>query len=653
MKAMILKEIRECSVICLLMLIGLGSTIALGFFYSQPDSLPLVSPMFHVITSFGYPAMGVWLGLTQIMVDRRRGRWDFVTHRPISRSRIFLAKVIAGLGMFFLVGIVSLLGATLFVKGPFDWRMILPRLADMFTGVVWYFAGMLVGARQARWIGSRLMPQDFAVFASIGAVAFAMDIWQALGIIAIALAIIIPAAWGAFVYGGEYEPQPTPIRFLQGLAVAPALSSLLIAVIGLLVGTLALGFGIRRGVQSASYDVDGDGRIVRVNYLASGEWDYTDVDGHPLSTADKQNLLRGNRVTQGALSLQDINSPNLPRAERVHLFGFQNADNYAMQLPSGSSSEYWFYVASRRTMEGYDNRRGRSVGSLGPEGEVGGSDSPAHPFPEPLHRVSRYDSIVASSTTVYALSLDHREIHKIFTAQNDDPILDAQPFSVGEGSRNFTLSDQDVLVRTRSMIYVLWNGQELFHVPLEHSFPPYYMIKIFAVSGRRFIFQYTDEFTSKDADQGDWFVESDEHGNILSRKQLPSLLWTMESDPEWEDMAQILAVPPAFAFSELWWRLSRGDVIGYSVIAVLSAIFAAMLVIQYSRKPAAHITWAIIAAAMGIPGVLLLLCMRQRVASTPCPSCGRLREVSEEHCPHCRAKFAPPPLLGIEIFELA
>ncbi len=39
--------------------------------------------------------------------------------------------------------------------GPFRWGTALPWLADILTGVVYYFAGMLAAQREARWYGSR------------------------------------------------------------------------------------------------------------------------------------------------------------------------------------------------------------------------------------------------------------------------------------------------------------------------------------------------------------------------------------------------------------------------------------------------------------------------------------------------------------------
>jgi hypothetical protein len=87
----------------------------------------------------------------------------FLLHRPMSRSRIFLGKVLAGVSLYLLaLGIcfacaVGLAATSGHVAAPFSWPMVLPLLADIFAGLVYYFAGMLTAQREARWYGSRCL----------------------------------------------------------------------------------------------------------------------------------------------------------------------------------------------------------------------------------------------------------------------------------------------------------------------------------------------------------------------------------------------------------------------------------------------------------------------------------------------------------------
>ena len=658
MKAIIFKEIRECSVVCLVMLIVLGATMAGVVYHGSITATPLTTPIFCVVTGFGYPALGVWLGLTQIMVDRRRGRWDFVTHRPISRSRIFFAKAITGSGIYFLTGIIPLIATALWVAtpghlaAPFDWHMLLPRLSDLFGGWVWYFAGMLVGARRARWIGSRLLPQGLAIVSSMMAITVAMNLLEACGFFAGALVILIPAAWGAFVFGGEYESQPLAVRFFQGASVGPGAVFVVLIVAALLMGLFNLVFPEKRSQAYAFYKVDANGRVVQGIYDANGVQEFVDLNGKPISGTGARDI-QYNSAPMGNVSLQDPNSSNIPRSIRVSRFGFQESEVYSQDLYGGFGTN-WFYVPDRRTIEGYDTLTRRFIGSLGPGGFADASSSPQQ-FPEPMQVMEGSpNKILAGPTTAYLFSPNTRTVSEIFKTAPDDPIIETG--YIYESPRAATtLPDTwtvDNMVETKSAIHVVQDGRELMRVPLEHGYPPYTNMSVYRVSGDRYFFQYTYGFLPDGSSVGDWIVEANIHGKILSRQQLPQPPEERSSNSLRDGIPAILAIPPTLVFSSPEVRNLLNVEIVPAVVSLVSATVTVLLLGRCSPKPGMKITWAIIGAAMGIPGVLLLLCMRQRIASQNCPSCGKPRLVSEEECEHCRANFAPPPMLGIEIFEM-
>src|SRR5262249_48057012 len=49
---------------------------------------------------------------------------------------------------------------------PYHWQMSWPLLADILSGLVYYFAGMIVAQREARWYGSRGLALAGAFFCS-------------------------------------------------------------------------------------------------------------------------------------------------------------------------------------------------------------------------------------------------------------------------------------------------------------------------------------------------------------------------------------------------------------------------------------------------------------------------------------------------------
>jgi hypothetical protein len=102
---------------------------------------------------------------------------------------------------------VSLAATPGHVAAPFDWLMVLPWLADILTGLVYYFAGMVVAQREARWYGSRCLPLAAGIFVSL-VVWTLPEFWQALLAIALLCGLMAVAAWGSVVSGGDYRLQP-------------------------------------------------------------------------------------------------------------------------------------------------------------------------------------------------------------------------------------------------------------------------------------------------------------------------------------------------------------------------------------------------------------------------------------------------------------
>ena len=129
--------------------------------------------------------VGLLFGLLQILPEQRRDQWAFLVHRPVPRDVIFGGKVIAGLLLYLLAtllpAVITLAWRAMpgHIPAPFDMRLALPGLADILTGTAYYFAGLLIALRPARWYGSRVLPLPAAVICSFMVIA-ASEFWQAL-----------------------------------------------------------------------------------------------------------------------------------------------------------------------------------------------------------------------------------------------------------------------------------------------------------------------------------------------------------------------------------------------------------------------------------------------------------------------------------------
>ena len=197
---------------------------------------------------------GAALGFLQIFFEAYGDQRSLLLHRPISRSRIFLAKVIAGVGLYVLALGVPFACLEIWfatpgkLPAPYHWRTSLPWLADILSGLVYYFAGMLVAQREVRWYGSRGLALTAAFFCSY-LVWNVPEFWQALVAIGIIGLFVGVAAWGSFCAGGAYTPQPPLARAALAMTL---LTGLLILS---MLGKQIIGEGFDSGIEY-HYDLD-------------------------------------------------------------------------------------------------------------------------------------------------------------------------------------------------------------------------------------------------------------------------------------------------------------------------------------------------------------------------------------------------------------
>jgi hypothetical protein len=642
MRAIIIKELRENLLWAVLLLIAVSAAMAFAVQWWAPV---LVGAIMEMISAVAFPVAGLAIGLLQILQEHRGGRWAFLVHRPLSRRRIFMAKVIAGLALYGLATVPPLLAAIGWVAtpghvaGPFDIHMVLPRLADLLSGLVWYATGMLVAARQARWIGSRLMPLGFALLVTAFAWVFPLSFWQAALILAAGFGVIFPAAVTAFEAGGVFERQPALTRFLQGLSVGTGIALAVGVAAAMLAGAIDW-IHPADDWQSQAYRINSDGQVIKDTYRGHGQTQETDPEGRPLSKAKRDDEY----ISIASVPLQGLPTKRSGWAERRQSEGLHNEMAYAYRVGFSDSAE-WFYIAPRRVIEGFDPVSRRFIGSVGPNGFAPATEAP-RPFPEPLHLGLRD---FASRTAVFHVDFKRHEIHFLLRTTVDDPVIFApQTFNTGKRGERVLSA-----LLTRSTIYIFDGATELFRLPLEHSFPQYQALEIAQIRDGRFIFHYTNG-TSTDLPQRDWLVEADADGHIIRRVELPPLTGFPRHDSPWVEAGVKSAISPFLLVlgTVLTEKYNYLAFIMAAVMGIVSAAFTFWLSRRYAMGRSASLLWTIFNLFAGIPGVLTLLSVRQLPAHVVCPHCGKRRVVTRDLCEHCAAPFSMPTLEGIEIFEM-
>ena len=170
MKALFVKELREQFKVALLGLLIFAALLFFGYRetteallqminggYVGNNSLqPLLSMTVLSATAIFCAIFGALLGWLQIRAEKHGDLWAFLIHRPITRTRIFAAKLLAGLCLYSLAAGLPMLALVILVwtpghvATPFEWAMVLPCVTLFLCGILCYFAGMLTGLRQAR-----------------------------------------------------------------------------------------------------------------------------------------------------------------------------------------------------------------------------------------------------------------------------------------------------------------------------------------------------------------------------------------------------------------------------------------------------------------------------------------------------------------------
>ncbi|HYA79286.1 MAG TPA: ABC transporter permease, partial [Candidatus Nitrosopolaris sp.] len=300
MKALIQKELRENLKLAVLGLVVFSAILALNILtYSRwMESVaagangqrevgmmqPLVSGGFWILSGYFCAIFGAVLGWFQIHNERQRDLWTFLVHRPVTRTQIFFGKIFAGLMLYVLVAGLPLTGYLIWaltpghIAAPFDWATLRPVAVLSISGMVYYFAGMLTGLRQARWYASRALGLGMAILVSM-TILIVLQFWQAVVAILIGGGILATAVWGGFHSNGYYRGQPAPGRLALASTLVPGCAFVLLIAAVLSIKLLSRDDGL----QSPYYQMNQDGAIYKITPNREG-WSpqITDLEGKPL-----------------------------------------------------------------------------------------------------------------------------------------------------------------------------------------------------------------------------------------------------------------------------------------------------------------------------------------------------------------------------------
>ena len=657
MKALLRKELRENVKLAALGLIIYTILLVEQYrdYIASPTrmSQPLASEDLLWNTAWFCGIFGAVLGWLQIHNERRPDLWAFLMHRPMTRTGIFLGKAIAGLGLYALVAGIPLLAFTIWarlpghVAAPFDPVMLLPVTACVLGGILYYFAGMLTGLRQARWYASRVLGLGVAIIVSL-LMPFWPEHWQDFLCLLIGAGILATAAWGGFQSHGHYQGQPACGK--AALTTSIMLGSLIVVVIAAaLLGTfLAEG---HRPARRFYYAQTVDGAVFKVTRGSGESSEIADLEGKPLNDAKTGRMIElssFNRRLARATPIGTGQNSFIPLRQWTQ-------PNNTMCVPWRATSDtLWYYWGRYGRLVGYDIATRRCIGSLGPNGFSQDLSGGGDRFSDSTER--RGSRTLSTATTLYRVNLEARTTKPLFTTTNDDPILAATEIVLDSHDWEHTA------VVTKRFIHLLTaEGKPVWKAPYEPNGPAYTRAEIFFLERPgQFALWIGPSYRAQQETIGSltnhvMWLASDQ-GVVRSAELPASPPYRAVDEPE---AAAVCAVaPPALLmmlphlpFGGWLAELARGQSrISWAVAILVCVPIGLWLGRRYRFSFAAQAGWAVFHLLFGVPGLLAFLSVQEWPAREACPNCKRLRVVDRAQCEHCGADFAPPEKTGTEIF---
>jgi len=657
MKALVFKEWRENVKLAALGLVIYTVLLVVQYwgYIQSPSNLwrPLVDDELLMATGWFGGIFGAVLGWLQIHNERRPDLWAFLLHRPITRTEIFLGKAVAGLGLYAVVAGVPLVCFVTWaawpghVATPFEPAMLKSLTAMFLMGILYYFAGMLTGLRQARWYASRALGVGVALIVTLSLLVLP-TFWQALLVIFIGAGMLATAGWGGFQSHGYYRGQPA-----WGKAALTGSVLVSCTIVVFLAGVTLANFLGRpdRNMKWTRYQVTEDGAIVKVTEGPGKASEIVDLEGKPVMDG-----ATGRKAELSTLERRFVEADHIyvPRNDELDFGSWMVADQSLAVPWRATSDTLWYYWRRYDRLVGYDIATRRCIGSLGPQGFardlVGSGDRFSTPGRLAEARTLR------TATAVYAVNLEQREVKPLFTTTSDDPIL-----AVSEFMRHHQEWKHTGVVTKRFVHLLTVEGQPVWKTPYEPPSAAYRSMEIYCLKppGQFMAWMAPDYEENERAEwklpiHVSWLVGDQ---GVVKRAEVASLP-PYRSEPGLSEELLAAAMPPALvATVHLMtesFRLPRlpERLLAFSwVSAVLVCVpIGWWLGRRYRFTLGAQAGWAVFHLLFGLPGLLAFLCVQEWPARVPCPNCQRLRLVDRAQCEHCATDFAPPEKTGTEVF---
>lgn len=664
------RELREnakwAAVIC--------GMVILYFIHEMRDAEPDFLTDVQAGTIILGPLAGLLIGVVQTLFETRADNWAFTVHRPVDRLHGFVAKCAAGLLLLYAaLGLPCLLvAAWAAVPGnlamPFQWRMLWPLLVDGLGAGCFYFTGMVLTLRRARWLGSRVLVVGLAL-GTAGLTSLAIErLWTAVLILVVAQLVMAVAAWGVFAGGGAPWKGTGWAKWGRTGAARVALAAMIFPgaiVVGIVVDGIVQSFLPDR--EWIYYQVTDAGDFVRVMQSITSDptkrsMVITDPEGRVLPQyvgIDRDDPSNSHLFLNFPASMVDERAVPWPLDPVQMDLGYRNPKPGVIRLhpvtpPGVSVRDVVVYDAQARIIDLYDPVMQILVGTVGPAGFDAAPAPPRARFPgellhgsfEPSRRTLDFESVV------YWIEMENRQVRPIFQAPAGDPVLAA----VTIGAPN----DPTVVVLSRQRVHLVQpSGKVILSAALDldrskFGFQPALM------PGNHHLLMRAGPIPGA-ADVKQTLLEFDGGGHLVRQTQPPELHPRPGKKlPETAMLASMmpLALHPllpnwildgvvdlmAEEFPRMWLEVMIGS-------AIVSAVLALLISRRCGMGRLGTIGWVVGCFLFGPAAVVGMLGVIEWPARQKCAACGRARLLDRRDCTRCGTAMPAPAADGREIFE--
>jgi hypothetical protein len=686
MKSMLWKELREnwkWAVLGFLFLVAAEFYSLSAQRHAQDYEDPtLCGSGFLLISAFGCAAVGAGLAVLQILPDLRRDQWAALLHRPVSRSVLFLGKILAGLLLYSCATTLPFLLSTVFVATPGQFAaplvpgMLRPGLSDIAFGPVLYFGAMLLCLHRGRWFGTRgaiglaIVPMFF-LHVTVG--------WPFLLPLLCSL-ILLAAAWGAMLGNGRVDTHPRAGWIAYVLAVLVGLETALLLSLLLIAAALQLlpSGRVEPLLSYTRFVITQDGRILIATQRLDGTAQVlTDTQGNVVTDA----RYTGNTGYQEFCELLPLSwqlGKGSSPADNYIAGQPRNASNFVQELTRNQGQEAWYRLMRQNYLIGYNKLSRRRVGIFDADGFKAAGAKP-RPFPLPLNTAIFFawePQLIWSGSQLYAVRFPERNVVRI-NAPGE--------MIYGAARLGSFLQDQPVnmaVALAKEVRIFDAQGAPVCSIPYQHQPDIWSAISVATNSAAdRFYLQSEPGFpwakTPKTghANEPLFLDEADRQGKVLHTYSIPNPR-IVPASPSWVIQAYPFVSPiPAFAAS----ILSHGGSFPYDASnmglrdlsaglhgiylrardVTMLAVAGAWAIFTWfwgrrrglSAKGAG--LWSAFVFCFGLPGLLTFRLTAHWPPRIPCLQCGRQRPIDTEQCPYCHQAWQSAPATGTEIFDLS